>query len=129
MIEMPTVGYFDGTDSILLTKIAAQGFCTVPLGNGWDGHGKMATLLEPGEVDLVIAYLHKLLPPKDAEETPVPTPVNLLHRAKSYNIPIFVIVPKEFHKEAKKRLGEAADYVKLVAPDDLDAEVRKKLNF
>lgn len=126
---MPTIGYFDGTDSILLTTLAARGFCTVPLGNEWDGHGKMATLIEPGEVDLIIAYLHKLLPPKDMEKRPVSTPVSLLYRAKSYNIPVFVIVPKEFHKDAKKRLGEAADYVKMVAPSDLDAEIRKELNI
>ncbi|MFW9926508.1 MAG: hypothetical protein ACFFDM_07035 [Candidatus Thorarchaeota archaeon] len=126
---MKTVGYFDGTDSVLLTKLAVQGFCTVPLGNEWDGHGKLATQIEPGEVDLIITYLHKLLPPKNVEKGPIPIPVNLLFRAKTYNIPVFVVVPKEFHKQAKKLLGEAADFVKIMAPENLDEEVRKNLGY
>ncbi|MFW9769793.1 MAG: hypothetical protein ACFFF9_10280 [Candidatus Thorarchaeota archaeon] len=126
---MKTVGYFDGTDSILLTKLAAQGFCTVPLGNEMDGYGKIASFIEPGAVDIIIAYLHKLLPPHKDDKRVIPTPVNLLHAANSYNIPIFVIVPKELHKEAKKQLGEAADFVRMVTPEDLEEEVRKELKI
>ena len=101
---MKTVGYFDGTDSMLLTKLAANGHSTFPLGNEWDGHGKIAMNLEPGEVDLIISYLHKLLPPKDAIKGPIPSPVNLLFRAKTYNIPVFVVVPTELHKKSKNLL-------------------------
>ncbi|MFW9982563.1 MAG: hypothetical protein ACFFE3_11670 [Candidatus Thorarchaeota archaeon] len=126
---MTTVGYFDGTDPILLTKLAVNGFCTVPLGNGWDGHGKLATLIEPGEVDIIIVHLHKLLPPKDEEKGVIPTPVNLLYRAKTYKIPVFVIVPKEFHKAAEELLDEAAEFVEIVAPEDMDEKIRKKLGF
>jgi hypothetical protein len=126
---MKTIGYFDGTDSTLLTKLAAHGFCTFPLGNRWDGHGKIATNLEPGEVDLILAYLHKLLPPRDAETGPIPAPVDLLFRAKTYKIPVLVIVPKELHKEAKDTLGEAADFVEIVTPEELDDKVRKILGF
>lgn len=125
---MTTIGYFDGTDSALLTKLAANGFCTMPLGNEWDGYGKIASQLEPGEVDLIIAYLHKLLPPKGAEKGPIPTPVNLLYRAKTYNIPVFVVVPKGFNKKAKDLLGDAANFVKIVTPEDLDEEVLKNLD-
>lgn len=120
---MKTVGYFDGTDSALLTKIAAHGFYTLPLGNQWDGHGKVAAHLEPGEVDLIIAYLHKLLPPRDEDSGPVPSPVYLLYRAKTYNIPILVIVDKSHHKKAKDVLGEAAEFVEFVAPEELDGKV------
>jgi hypothetical protein len=126
---MKTVGYFDGTDSKLLTKIAANGFCTFPLGNEWDGHGKIVTNLEPGEVDLIITYLHKLLPPKDVDEGPIPTPVNLLYRANTYNIPVYVVVPEDLQKKAKKLLGEAAGFVELVTPENLDDKVRKTLGF
>jgi hypothetical protein len=124
---MKIVGYFDGTDSTLLTKLAANGFCTVPLGNEWDGHGKISTNIEPGEVDIIIAYLHKLLPPKDEDKKPVPTPENLLYRAKTYEIPVFVVVQKDLQKKAKKLLGKAADFVKFVTPEDLDAEVCKSV--
>ena len=126
---MKTVGYFDGTDSTLLTRLAAHGFCTVPLGNQWDGHGKIATHLEPGEVDLILAYLHKLLPPQNAEAGTIPSPVDLLYSANTYKIPVLVIVPKDLHKKAKDLLGEAADFVEIVAPEELDDKVRKILNF
>lgn len=120
---MKTVGYFDGTDSALLTKIAAHGFFTLSLGNQWDGHGKVATHLEPGEVDLIIAYLHKLLIPRGEEPGPVPSPVRLLYSAKTYNIPILVIVDKSHHKRAKDVLGEATEIEEFVAPEELDGKV------
>lgn len=126
---MKTVGYFDGTDPSLLAKLAASGFCTVPLGNEWDSHGKVASRLEPGEVDIIIAYLYKLLPPRDDVERPVPVPVDLLYPAKTYNIPVLVVVPKEYHKKAKKILGEVADFVNIVTPEDLEENVRKILDF
>jgi len=126
---MKTIGYFDGTDSILLTKLAASGFCTLPLGNEWDNHGKIASHLEPDEVNLIIAYLHKLLPPRDEVKRPIPLPIDLLYPAKTYDIPVLVVVPKEFHKKAKNLLGEAADFVNLVTPDELEENVRKILDF
>jgi hypothetical protein len=126
---MKTIGYFDGTDSILLTKLAASGFCTVPLGNEWDNHGKIASHLAPDEVNLIITYLHKLLPSRDAVERPIPLHIDLLYPAKTHDIPVLVVVPKEFHKKAKNLLGEAVDFVKLVAPDELEENVRKILDF
>jgi hypothetical protein len=126
---MKTIGYFDGTDSALLTKLAASGFCTFPLGNEWDGHGKIASHLEPGEVDLIIAYLHKLLPPRDMVKRPIPVLMDLLYPAKTYNIPVLVVVPKEFHKKAESLLGEASEFVNIVAPGDLEEKVRKILDF
>ena len=120
---MKTVGYFDGTDSAVLAKIAANGMYTIPLGNDLDGYGKIVTQLEPGEVDLIIAYLHKLLPPKDAETGPIPTPVNLLYRAKTYNIPVLIIVPKELHNKAKAILGEAADFAEVISPEEFDEKL------
>ena len=129
LIRMKTVGYFDGTDSSLLAKLAASGFCTLPLGNEWDNHGKIAAQLEPGEVDIIIVYLHKLLPPRNDVERPVPVPINLLYPAKTYNIPVLVVVPKDFHKKAKNLLGEVADFVNIVAPEDLEDNVRKILDF
>ncbi|MHA2026851.1 MAG: hypothetical protein ACW98U_13210 [Candidatus Thorarchaeota archaeon] len=126
---MKTIGYFDGTDSMLLTKLAAYGFCTFPLGNEWDGHGKIVTNLEPGDVDLIITYLHKLLPPRDTVKGPIPTPVDLLFRAKTHSIPIFVVVPTDLQEKAKDLLGEAADFVRIVTPQELDQEVSKNLGL
>jgi hypothetical protein len=142
MVKMKSVGYFEGTDSSLLSKISANGFCTIPLANEWDGHGKIASHLEPGEVDLIIAYLHKLMPPrgipKSVKKTPIPVsidmyrgfkPIDLLYPAKAYSIPVLVVVPKEFQAKAKKVLEEAAEFVTIVAPDELEARARKLLDF
>lgn len=138
---MKTVGYFEGTDSGLLTTIVANGFCTLPLANEWDGHGKEASLIEPNEVDLIIGYLHKVMPPlkmrKDTKELLPLTddeyrgirPSDLLYRAKAYNIQVFIIVPEEYHDEAKRLLGEASECVTLVNPDDLEKKVREYLRF
>jgi hypothetical protein len=126
---MKTVGYFDGVDSILLTKLVASGHRTLPLSNEWDSHGKIASHLVPGEVDLIITHLYKLLPGREIEEKAIPATLNLLYPAKSYNIPVLVIIPKEFHKEGTKILGEVENFVEIVTPDELEAKVRKILEF
>ncbi len=139
---MKIVGYFEGTDSQLLTKIVASGFCTLPLANEWDGHGKNASHIEPGDVDLIIGYLHKLLPPlrKCEDESAKTTtigfdthrgfrPIDLLYPAKVYNIPVLVVVPNEHHREAKGLLGEAAEFVTIVSPSNLEKKVREILEF
>ena len=33
------VGYFEGTDSTLLTALVCDGYDTVPISNGFDNHG------------------------------------------------------------------------------------------
>ncbi len=129
MMKMKTVGYFDGIDSALLTKIAANGFGTVPLGNEWDNHGKIASHLQSGEVHLIISHLYKLLPPPGFIERVIPYTMDLLYPAKVNKIPVLVIVPKEFHEKGKKLLGEAAEFAKIVTPDALEEAVREILEF
>jgi hypothetical protein len=133
---MKTVGYFEGTDPHLLTEIVTKGCGTLPLANDWDGHGKIASHLEPGEVDLIIGFLHKLVPP---ERLPVKEaghalgeyrgmkPLDLLYRAKSFEIPVLVVVPAGHHDTAKKVLDEVQDFVEIVAPEDLVKKVQKIL--
>ncbi|UCE09032.1 MAG: hypothetical protein JSW61_08545 [Candidatus Thorarchaeota archaeon] len=133
---MKTVGYFDGIDPELLTRIAANGFCTLPLANDFDNYGKLASHLEPGDVDLILGYLHKIVPPLRAcDDKTSPDafrglrPVDLLYRARSYSIPVLIVVPGEYHKQAKKLLGEAAEFVKIVKPEDLEKKVKEILEF
>jgi len=59
---MATVGYLEGTDSTILTRLAVSGIDTLPLSNGVDGHGKYVNHLSKGEVDVVVGYAHKLTP-------------------------------------------------------------------
>ena len=126
-LAMKIVGYFDGTDSHLLTKLVAKGYGTIPIANDWDGAGKMASHLEPGDVDLLVGYLHKVIAPV-REDLSGKTPrlyrgltaYDLLYRAKTFDIPTLIIAPKEDHKAAKKVLGKAAAFVTVVAPEDLE---------
>ncbi len=126
---MKTVGYFDGTDSNLLSKLAASGYCTLPIGNEWDNHGKTASHLEPGEVHLIITYLHKLLPAREVVKKAIPIPMDLLYPAKAYHIPVLVVVPEGFQKKAEKVLGEVVEFIEIIAPDKLEARVREILDF
>ncbi|MFW9888071.1 MAG: hypothetical protein ACFFER_07815 [Candidatus Thorarchaeota archaeon] len=125
---MKIIGYFDGTDSILLTNLVARGYGTIPIANDWDGAGKLASLIEPGDVDLLVGYLHKVIAPVRESEEAVTmhrglTPYDLLYRAKVFDIPALIIVPKDAHKAAKKALGKAAKFVTLVAPEDVEEKI------
>jgi hypothetical protein len=139
---MKTVGYFEGTDPLILTELVANGFGTLPLGNDWDGYGKNASHLEPGTVDLIIGPLHKIVPPvRPPIEKEIPAlkmgigryrgldPVELLYPAKAYDIPVLIIAPKKYHKKSEEALGEAKSFVTLVAPENLNAKVREILEF
>ena len=119
---MKIVGYFDGTSSDLLTELVARGFGTLPLANDWDRHGKIVSHLSPGDVDLIIGYLHKIVGPGLS-------PFDLLYHAKGYDIPVLVIVPAEHHDAAKELLGKAIDFVTLVRPEELEEKVRALLGY
>ena len=50
-------------------------------------------------------------------------PYDLLYPAKAYQIPAIVIAPAEEHKNAKKILGDAADFVILVTPENVEEKI------
>jgi hypothetical protein len=115
-----------------LTKLVARGFGTIPIANDWDGAGKTVSLIEPGDVDLIVGYLHKVIAPiretkeKSGKTRPIHrglTPYDLLYRAKTFEIPTLIIASKDDYKVAKKALGKAADFVTIVAPEDLEGRI------
>lgn len=113
---MAIVGYLEGTDALVLTKLAAEGIGTLPLSNGFDNHGKyMNHLTSQDGVSVVIGYLHKLLPTPEM----IITPQDLLFACLTHEIPVLLIVEKSEHEEAKRVLGEVGNRVRLVDPADL----------
>ena len=137
---MKIVGYFEGTDPFVLTRLVAEGYGTLPLANPWDGHGKVSSRLEPGDVDLIVGYLHKLMPPiatsrKELDSTSkmgiAPpkdlSPYDLLFTARRNNIPVLVIAPVDCQDEAKGLLGDAAEFVEFVQPEDLESRALELL--
>jgi hypothetical protein len=117
------VGYFEGTDPLLLSRFAAEGVETLPVANTWDGHGKYVNHLSKGEVNVVVGYFHKVVP---AEQERM-GPADLLFACKTLDIPVVLIAPAASRDKAKKLLGEAGPKVHVVAPDEVEAEVRKHL--
>lgn len=125
---MARIGYFEGTDPLLLTKLAAEGVETLPVGNTWDGHGKYVNHLSKGEVNLVVGYLHKLIPAEQARTAMFSLMLdNLLSACKVYEIPVLLIVPSTLQEKAKKILGDAGPIIHLVTPEELESQIRKYL--
>lgn len=114
-----TVGYLEGTDSIWLTNLNAQGYATLPLSNGFDGHGLNIGMLSTNtRVDVLIGYLHKLLPTEGMDLTPA----GLLHAATVYDIPVLVVCSREHQEAGKAMFGEIPLNVRFVDPAGAQAE-------
>jgi hypothetical protein len=54
-------------------------------------------------------------------------PLDLLYRARTYEMPVLVVVPAGHHDAAKKVLDEVQSFVEVVTPEDLDKRVREIL--
>jgi hypothetical protein len=122
---MANVGYLEGTDPQVLTRLAVRGIGTVPISNGFDGHGKYINHLVPGDhIAVVVGYLHKLLPTPER----VMTAKDLLFSCMTHNIPILLIAGKADHVAAEKALGDAGQYVQLADPADVYEAIMKKVS-
>jgi len=125
---MARVGYFEGTDPLLLTTLAAEGIETVPLGNTRDNHGKYVNHLTKGEVNVVVGWLHKIMPAEEERTSLLPIMLeNLLGACKAHNIPVLLTVPANLHDRVKKLLGDVGPHIHIVAPENLEATIRKYL--
>lgn len=123
---MKTVGYLEGTDSVYLTRLAARGVDTLPLGNGADNHGKYIGFIDRTDgIDLVIGYLHKVVT-LSYQKT---TTQDMLQACLLNKIPVLLIVPKELHENAREMLKNVTADVRLVDPADLMAEARAILSI
>jgi len=113
---MKRIGYLEGTDPGLLSKLVLDGMGTMPLGNGWDGHGKYINhLTNEDNVSAVVGYLHKIFPPEGTAEGPR----DVLFSCRTHKIPVYLIVPKAKHKAARSYLKQMAEGVTLVDPSEV----------
>lgn len=114
------VGYFDGTDSVLLTALMCDGYDTIPVSNGRDHHGSHARLInDKNRVDLLIGYVHKIVAPdRDARAPSDLTFQDLFHICRIYEIPLIVETPSALQEKAYEMLDEPPDIVRLVDPAD-----------
>jgi hypothetical protein len=122
------VGYFEGTDPLFLSMLAAEGVETLPVANTMDGHGKNVNQLGKDEVDVVVGYLHKIIPAEELRTASLSHIVgNLLSACEAYKIPAVFIAPSEAHDRARRLLGETRGEVYIVSPEEVEAHVRKYL--
>jgi hypothetical protein len=113
---MATIGYLEGTDPLVLTRLAVRGVGTLPVGNGVDNHGKfITTISERDEIDLVVGYLHKIT----RTERQGFLTEDLLRSCLDYGIPVLLIVPEAELIAARQVLGAIGESVTLVDPDML----------
>ena len=125
---MARVGYFEGTDPLLLSMLAAEGVETLPVANTMDRHGKNVNQLSKGEVNVVVGYLHKVIPAEIKRTASFQLMLdNMLSACKAYNIPVLLIVRSTLRDEAKKIIGDAGSNVHIVSPEELETQIRKYL--
>jgi hypothetical protein len=111
-----------------LARLAAEGVETLPVANTWDGHGKPVNQLSKGEVNVVVGYLHKIIPTEEARTSMFDLMLdNMLAACKAYGIPVLLIAPANLRDKAKKLLGETRPNAHVVAPEELEAQIRKYL--
>src|SRR6478672_707406 len=114
------VGYFDGTDSRLLTALVCDGYDTIPVSNGRDNHGHHVRLInDKNRVDLLIGYLHKIVAPDDgAREQGDIVTEDLFHICRILEIPLLLEIPEALQPRAIEVLGSPPDIIRLVDPAD-----------
>ncbi len=112
------VGYFEGTDSTLLTHLVCEGYDTLPVSNGFDSHGTHVRLInEENRFDLLIGYVHKIFAP-DEHQPDHTTYQDVFHICKVYGIPLLLVVPEELQGKARRMLEDPPDVVRFVDPAD-----------
>lgn len=111
-----------------MSTLAAEGVETLPIANTWDGHGKPVNQLTKGEVNVVVGYLHKVIPTEHARTAMFEVMLgNMFSACKAYGIPVLLIAPANLLDKAKKLLGDIGPKMHVVAPEELEAKIRQYL--
>lgn len=114
-----SVGYFDGTDSTLLTALVCAGYDTIPVSNGRDNHGQHVRLInDQNRYDVLIAYVHKIFAPEEPQPGDA-TYQDVFHLCRTYSIPLLLEVPEALQVKARELLGNPPDIVHFVDPADM----------
>ncbi len=111
-----SVGYFEGTDSLLLTSLICAGYDTLPVSNGVDHHGRNVRRINQQEkYDILIAYPHKLYAPVQYD---LPYQ-DVFHICKTYGIPLLLEVPEHLKESAMRLMPDPPDVVEFLDPSEI----------
>jgi hypothetical protein len=123
-----SIGYFEGTDAALLTRLVCEGYDTMPVSNGYDSHGRHVRLInEEKRYDLLIGYLHKVFAPASLEMTDYTDHRDVFKICRTYKVPLMLIVPEELQKKARALFDDVPEIVHFVDPGDVITAANKIL--
>jgi hypothetical protein len=123
-----TIGYFDGTDSALLTDLVCEGYDTLPISNGFDNHGMHVRIINnENRVDVLVGYLHKIYSPDGMTPSGAVTYQDVFHVCRTFEIPLILEVDRDLHDKAKALFVDTPPCVKLVDPSETLKVVRRIL--
>ncbi len=124
------IGYFEGTDSALLTDLVCNGYDTVPISNGFDNHGMHVRIINnENRIDVLVGYVHKIYASDDdVQSGGAVTYQDVFHVCRTFDIPLVLAVHRELHDKARKLFTEIPDVVEFVDPQDILSRVRDILN-
>ena len=123
-----TIGYFDGTDSTLLTGLVCEGYDTLPISNGFDNHGMHVRIINnENRVDVLVGYLHKIYSPAGMTPSGVVTYQDVFHVCRTFDIPLVLVVDRDLHDKARALFVDTPPCVKLVDPSEALKVVRQIL--
>ena len=111
------VGYFEGTDSTLLTGLVCDGHDTVPISNGFDNHGMHVRIINnENKVDLLIGYVHKIFAPADSTQPGGVTYEDIFHVCRTFDIPLLLEVHEDLQGKARNLFVDIPQVVEFVDP-------------
>jgi hypothetical protein len=123
-----TVGYFEGTDSTLLTDLVCDGHDTLPISNGFDNHGMHVRIINnENRVDVLIGYVHKIFAPQDEAQPGSVTYQDIFHVCRTFQVPLILEVHTRLQEKARSLFEEIPDVVEFVDPSQMYARVSEIL--
>ncbi len=123
------VGYFEGTDSALLTDLVCDGYDTVPISNGFDNHGMHVRIINnENRMDVLVGYVHKIYASDDDVQTGAVTYQDVFHVCRTFEIPLILCVHEGLQDKARQLFKDIPDVVEFVDPDDVLERIKEILN-
>ena len=114
------VGYFEGTDSTLLTDLVCDGYDTVPISNGFDNHGMHVRIINnENRIDALIGYVHKVYAAEDGVATGGVTYQDIFHVVSNFDIPLLLEVETDLQAKARALFADVPDVVQFVDPKEM----------
>ena len=113
------VGYFEGTDSALLTALVCEGYDTIPISNGYDNHGMHVRIINnENVVNALVGYVHKIFAPDDGDPN-YTTYQDIFHTCRIHGVPVLLEVPRKLQAKARGLFEDLPDVVQFVDPADM----------